>query len=141
MFRFKLSLYVVMYYKVTSLYRKVSKFNNIRENSRKTVSYMTQTGYNTLIRIFKSTMLSFRQEFYAPYLDHNFCSYFLSLPPEMRQPQNGIEKYLIRSAFDATGILPSEIIWRPKVMFSDALANTTSLEKITEDFVNEQVCN
>ena len=60
----------------------------------------------------------------VPYLDKFFTSYYLSIPPEKRLPQDGIEKHLLRSAFADTGLLPDEILWRPKEFFSDGLAST-----------------
>ena len=59
-----------------------------------------------------------------PFLDHQFTSYFLSLPAELRQPKDGVEKYLLRKAFDGTGLLPKEILWRRKEAFSDGVSST-----------------
>lgn len=41
----------------------------------------------------------------------------LSLPPEMLQPKDGVEKHLLRSAFDGVGLLPDNILWRHKEAF------------------------
>lgn len=59
----------------------------------------------------------FRLELRVPFLDLRFTQYFLSLPKTMRQPQNQIEKHLLRSAFDGTGLLPNEVLWRHKEAF------------------------
>ena len=59
----------------------------------------------------------------VPFLDKYFTSYYLSLPPEHRQPQKGVEKHLLRSAFGGTGLLPNEILWRPKEAFSDGVSS------------------
>ena len=59
----------------------------------------------------------------VPFLDKHFTSYYLSLPPEDRQPQNGVEKHLLRSAFSGTGLLPDKILWRPKENCSDGLSS------------------
>ena len=61
-------------------------------------------------------------ELRLPFLDKFFSSYYLSIPPEKRQPQSGMEKHLLRSAFADTGLLPDEILWRPKEMLSDGAA-------------------
>jgi len=61
-------------------------------------------------------------ELRLPFLDKFFSSYYLSLPPEKRQPQDGVEKHLLRSAFAGTGLLPDEILWRPKEGFSDGVS-------------------
>uniref|UniRef100_H2YGS9 Asparagine synthetase [glutamine-hydrolyzing] n=1 Tax=Ciona savignyi TaxID=51511 RepID=H2YGS9_CIOSA len=61
----------------------------------------------------------------APFLDHAFVSYFLSLPASKRMPQvsNGVEKHLLRSSFDGTNLIPTEILWRRKEAFSDGVTS------------------
>ena len=76
----------------------------------------------------------------VPFLDKYFTSYYLSLPPEERQPQNGVEKHLLRNAFSGTGLLPDKILWRPKEACSDGLASTENswyclLQKYMENMV------
>ncbi|XP_074660618.1 asparagine synthetase [glutamine-hydrolyzing]-like [Tubulanus polymorphus] len=75
-------------------------------------------------------------EIRVPFLDHQFTAYVLSLPSEMRQPREGTEKYLIRKAFDNTGLIPHEILWRPKEAFSDGIA---SKEKSWFEILQEHV--
>ena len=58
----------------------------------------------------------------VPFLDRYFTSYILSLDKASRQPQEGVEKHLLRSAFAGTGLLPDEILWRPKEAFSDGIS-------------------
>ena len=72
-------------------------------------------GYSWLLSVLSSLELR------VPLLDHHLTSYYLSLPADMRCPQQGIEKYLLRKAFDGQGLLPSEILWRPKEAFSERL--------------------
>ena len=76
-----------------------------------------------------------------PYLDNYLTSYILSLPPEDRQPQKGFEKYLIRRAFECTGLLPDKILWRSKVLFSDGVSTSEERSWFTllEEFVDRQV--
>ena len=74
----------------------------------------------------------------VPILDKYFTSYYLSLPPEDRQPQNGVEKHLLRSAFSGTGLLPDKILWRPKEAFSDGVS---SKEKSWYSLLQEYVEN
>ncbi|XP_043824826.1 asparagine synthetase [glutamine-hydrolyzing] isoform X1 [Dromiciops gliroides] len=79
-------------------------------------------------------------ELRVPFLDHRFTSYYLSLPPEFRIPKNGVEKHLLREAFQASNLLPKEILWRPKEAFSDGL---TSVKKswftILQEHIEHQV--
>ncbi|KAK7109193.1 asparagine synthetase [glutamine-hydrolyzing]-like [Littorina saxatilis] len=62
-------------------------------------------------------------EIRVPFLDHQFTSYYLSLPAEDRQPKEGVEKFLLRSSFDDGKLLPRDILWRPKEAFSDGIAS------------------
>ncbi|XP_046331350.1 asparagine synthetase [glutamine-hydrolyzing]-like [Haliotis rufescens] len=79
-------------------------------------------------------------EIRVPFLDHQFTSYYLSLPNEDRVPQKGIEKYLLRSAFDGMNLLPKDILWRPKEAFSDGVSSVKrSLFEVIQDFCDEQI--
>lgn len=62
-------------------------------------------------------VLCYSLELRVPFLDLEFTNYMLSLPPEMLQPKDGVEKHLLRSAFDGTGLLPNNILWRHKEAF------------------------
>ncbi|XP_067940696.1 asparagine synthetase [glutamine-hydrolyzing]-like [Watersipora subatra] len=79
-------------------------------------------------------------ELRVPFLDHQLTSYFLSLPAASRVPRNGVEKYLLRSAFAGKDLIPEEILWRPKEAFSDGVSSQKkSWFAILQDFIEEQV--
>ncbi|KAK3108126.1 hypothetical protein FSP39_001696 [Pinctada imbricata] len=79
-------------------------------------------------------------EIRVPFLDHRLSSYFLSITPSSKQPQQGKEKYLLRSAFSDTGLLPSDILWRPKEAFSDGITSVKrSWFEILQDHIEEQI--
>ncbi|XP_033761539.1 asparagine synthetase [glutamine-hydrolyzing]-like [Pecten maximus] len=85
---------------------------------------------------------AFGLEVRVPFLDHTFSSYYLSLDPSIKVPVNGVEKYLLRSAFDETDLLPREILWRPKEILSDGLSSKNkSLYEILQDFADEKLKN
>ncbi|XP_018609848.2 asparagine synthetase [glutamine-hydrolyzing] isoform X2 [Scleropages formosus] len=65
-------------------------------------------------------------ELRVPFLDHRLTAYYLSLPPEMRVPKNGVEKHLLRDAFKDLNLIPENILWRRKEACSDGL---TSVKK------------
>ncbi|XP_050306890.1 asparagine synthetase [glutamine-hydrolyzing] [Anthonomus grandis grandis] len=69
------------------------------------------------------TMAAQSLELRVPFLDLQFSHYYLSIDPELRQPKDGIEKFLLRNAFENTDILPHDILWRPKEAFSDGVAS------------------
>ena len=78
----------------------------------------------------------------VPFLDVAFTSYYLSLPPSLRQPRDGVEKHLLRSAFDGEGLLPKEILWRRKEQFGDGISPSKageSLKEMTQKYCNEYV--
>ncbi|XP_078198852.1 asparagine synthetase [glutamine-hydrolyzing] isoform X2 [Callithrix jacchus] len=79
-------------------------------------------------------------ELRVPFLDHRFSSYYLSLPPELRIPKNGIEKHLLRETFEDSNLIPKEILWRPKEAFSDGITSVkNSWFKILQEYVEHQV--
>ncbi|XP_046999489.1 asparagine synthetase [glutamine-hydrolyzing] [Schistocerca americana] len=86
------------------------------------------------------TLAAFCLEARVPFLDQQFTHYFMGLPPAMRCPQKGIEKHLLRSAFDETDLLPKEILWRHKEAFSDGVTSKKkSLFNVIQDIVESQV--
>lgn len=76
----------------------------------------------------------------VPFLDHRFSSYYLNLPGKAKQPQHGIEKHLLRSAFSDQGLLPEEILWRPKEAFSDGVSSVKkSWHEVLQTHIDEQI--
>lgn len=57
-----------------------------------------------------------------PFGDHRFIRLYMSIDPKLRQPRDSCEKYLFRKAFDGKGIIPQEVLWRPKEAFSDGVS-------------------
>ena len=73
-----------------------------------------------------------------PFGDLNFIQYYMSIAPELRKPRDGVEKYLLRKAFD--GLLPDPVLWRPKEAFSDGCSEPTERwYSIIQDFVEREV--
>ncbi|MBO4831520.1 MAG: asparagine synthase B [Oscillospiraceae bacterium] len=60
----------------------------------------------------------------VPFGDLDFVKYVMSLDPAMKMNTYGKGKYLLRHAFEGTGILPDEILWREKAAFSDAVGHS-----------------
>ncbi|XP_077977931.1 asparagine synthetase [glutamine-hydrolyzing]-like [Glandiceps talaboti] len=79
-------------------------------------------------------------ELRVPMLDHLYSAYYLSLPPKDRQPQKGVEKYLLRSAFDGLDLIPKEVLWRPKEAFSDGVSSDKKAWfEVLQDYIATQV--
>jgi asparagine synthase (glutamine-hydrolysing) len=74
----------------------------------------------------------------TPFLDREFTKFYLSIPIEYRNHNNGgfCEKYLIRKAIELydTDLLPKEILWRKKEAFSDGVS---SLNKSWYEIIQE----
>lgn len=64
---------------------------------------------------------NFGLELRLPFLDINFVNLILSSPVEYRFPKDGITKPLLRAAFK--GFISDDIIYRPKVTFSDGVGS------------------
>ncbi|MBP5207913.1 MAG: asparagine synthase B [Clostridia bacterium] len=60
----------------------------------------------------------------VPFGDLDFVKYVMSLDPEMKLNRYGKGKYLLRRAFEDTGYLPDQILWREKAAFSDAVGHS-----------------
>jgi len=73
----------------------------------------------------------------VPFLDYRFVDYYLSLDPRLRVPHNGMEKWLLRTAFEKSGYLPNEILFRKKEAFSDGVSSKEkSWYQIIQDKAN-----
>ena len=62
----------------------------------------------------------------VPFLDKILVSKILRMRPEQRGFREGMEKWLLRKAFEGTGLLPDEVLWRRKEAFSDGVTNVQS---------------
>ena len=95
--------------------------------------------YFDCLRCDKSTA-SNGLEVRCPFLDKEFINDYMSLPIEWKRPKDGIEKWFIRKAFDGTGLLPDEILWRKKEAFSDGVSSTEkSWYQIIQEHIDSKV--
>jgi len=63
-------------------------------------------------------------ELRVPFLDPEFVDYFLSVDPSLRMPTlSRCEKYLLRSSFSSSSLLPDEVLFRKKEAFSDGVSS------------------
>ena len=68
----------------------------------------------------------------VPFGDLAFVSYVMALDPELKLNRCGKGKYLLRHAFEGTGLLPDSILWRENAAFSDAVGH--SMVDILKDY-------
>jgi asparagine synthase (glutamine-hydrolysing) len=61
----------------------------------------------------------------TPFLDRQFVAAARSVATCWRRPEQGkqVEKYILRKAFESTGLLPPEVLWRQKEAFSDGVSS------------------
>jgi asparagine synthase (glutamine-hydrolysing) len=76
-----------------------------------------------------------------PLLDTEFIKAYWNIPCEYRTPQfKGIDKWFIRRAFEDSGILPPDILWRKKETFSEGISSKVrSWSKILQDHIETLV--
>jgi asparagine synthase (glutamine-hydrolysing) len=63
----------------------------------------------------------FNLELRVPFFDTDLIDLSLRISPELKIAKNSgkkIEKWILRKAFDHTGLLPQEILWRYKVQYT-----------------------
>ena len=60
----------------------------------------------------------------VPFGDLDFARYVMALDPSLKLNTYGKGKYLLRHAFEGTGLLPDDILWREKAAFSDAVGHS-----------------
>jgi|694.fasta_scaffold22822_9 asparagine synthase (glutamine-hydrolysing) len=86
------------------------------------------------------TMSSEGLEVRLPFADVDLVNYVFNLPPEYTSPKNGVEKSLLREAFEWMNLIPKEVLWRQKEAFSDAVSEVQkSWYQILTDHINTLV--
>lgn len=73
----------------------------------------------------------------VPFLDKRFALYYTSIPPRFKvHTYGGIEKYILRKAFEQENLLPHDVLWRSKMAFSDGVS---AKSKSWHTIINEHV--
>jgi asparagine synthase (glutamine-hydrolysing) len=77
----------------------------------------------------------------VPFADKALMSYYMGIEPALRMfSDNRMEKYLIRKAFEASNLLPAEVLWRRKNGFSDSVSQKSrSWSQIIKEYVETKV--
>lgn len=76
----------------------------------------------------------------VPFGDLDFVRYVMAVDPEKKLNRYHKGKYLLRHAFEAGGWLPSEILWREKAAFSDAVGHSMvdDLKAYAENYYTDE---
>ena len=106
--------------------------------------YITEALHNTNLQRGDRMSMAHGLEARVPFLDVDSVSLALSLPPEWKLQKNGRPaKDLLRRAYE--GLMPDEIVYRPKMKFSkgagssDILAERAEEKVSNDDFQQEKV--
>ncbi len=82
----------------------------------------------------------FSLELRVPFLDEEMIALSMKIPPELkiREHNNAkIEKWILRKAFEDTGYLPQEILWRYKVQYTQGAGCESLGEKLAHKQISE----
>lgn len=82
----------------------------------------------------------FSLELRVPFLDEAMVDLSMKIPPELKiREHNGakIEKWIFRKAFEETGYLPDEILWRYKVQYTQGAGCESLGEKMAEQNISD----
>ena len=76
----------------------------------------------------------------VPLLDPEFIKAYWNIVPDRRMPSYmNMEKWWLREAFNGSGLLPDEVLWRKKEAFSDGVSGERSWFKIIQEWVQTKV--
>jgi asparagine synthase (glutamine-hydrolysing) len=98
--------------------------------------YITEALHNTNLQRGDRMSMAHGLEARVPFLDVDSVSMALSLPPEWKLQKNGRPaKDLLRRAYE--GLLPDEIVYRPKMKFSKGAGSSDILADRTEEKISD----
>ena len=112
---------------LTSGYMYFHNAPSPEENHKENLRLLNELYIYDLLRGDRS-IADFGLEARIPFLDRNFMKTILSIDPKLRLPTFSkklgykMEKYLLRSSFEADNLLPFEALWRKKEAFSDGVS-------------------
>jgi len=73
----------------------------------------------------------------VPFLDKDFARYYASIPPKFKMHNSNMEKYILRKAFEPENLLPTDVLWRSKMAFSDGVSiKNKSWHTIISEYVD-----
>jgi asparagine synthase (glutamine-hydrolysing) len=85
----------------------------------------------------------FSLELRVPFLDVAMVDLAMRIPPELKIKPSAsgddmIEKWILRKAFEGTGYLPDDILWRYKVQYTQGAGCESLGEKLAEAEISEE---
>jgi asparagine synthase (glutamine-hydrolysing) len=108
------------------------------ETLQKELIYITEALHNTNLQRGDRMSMAHGLEARVPFLDVDSVAMALSLPSEWKLHENGRPaKALLRRAYE--GLLPDEIVYRPKMKFSKGAGSSDILAERAEQKISDKL--
>jgi len=119
-------------------YMKHYPMNKLNEEGRRCLGNLHNINLQRADRM----GMYFSLELRVPFLDVSMIDLAMKIPPELkiRDSENAgdrIEKWILRKAFEDTGYLPDEILWRYKVQYTQGAGCESLGERLAEQEIND----
>ncbi|MBN1188781.1 MAG: asparagine synthase B [Dehalococcoidales bacterium] len=119
-------------------YMKHQAMNTLNKEARRCIG----TLHNINLQRADRMGMYFSLELRVPFLDTAMVDLSMKIPPvlkirESQQVGDKIEKWILRQAFQDTGYLPDDILWRYKVQYTQGAGCESLGEKLAESEISE----
>jgi len=119
-------------------YMKHYPMNKLNEEGRRCLGNLHNINLQRADRM----GMYFSLELRVPFLDTSMVDLAMKIPPELKirnseNTEDKIEKWILRKAFEDTGYLPDEILWRYKVQYTQGAGCESLGERLAEQEIND----
>jgi asparagine synthase (glutamine-hydrolysing) len=119
-------------------YMKHYPMNKLNEEGRRCLGNLHNINLQRADRM----GMYFSLELRVPFLDTSMVDLAMKIPPELKirdseNTEDRIEKWILRKAFEDTGYLPDEILWRYKVQYTQGAGCESLGERLAEQEIND----
>ncbi len=118
-------------------YMKHFPLDKLNEEGRR----CTENLHNINLQRADRMGMYFNLELRVPFLDTEMVALGMQIAPELKVREvNGgkIEKWIFRKAFEGTGLLPDEILWRYKVQYTQGAGCESLGETLAEKEISDE---
>ncbi len=115
-------------------YMKRLPLNKLNQEGRRLI----ETLHNINLQRADRMGMLFSLELRVPFLDEQMLALAQLIPPDLKIREvdgNKIEKWILRKAFEGTGYLPDDILWRYKVQYTQG----AGCESLGEQLADEEI--
>jgi asparagine synthase (glutamine-hydrolysing) len=116
-------------------YRYLDRFQTPHDLQQELVEITSELHNRNLQRLDRMTM-AHGLEGRVPFLDVEFVEVSLGISAKLKiHTRHMAEKWVLRKAFE--GLLPREIVWRPKQKFAEGAGSASALEDVAEAAISD----